>query len=1384
MRKYVLTLLLLCLHGLARGQTKGYSCYYWFDDDHTSLRTVTSPTQNWQLMADASELSESLHTIHLLVRDGEGRQSNPMTQLFMHTTELSEQSTAYYWFDSKQGKPQTSPMLQGSFDVDASSLSDGFHTFHYLVAKNDGSISSPTVSYFLKATNTVSLGKPTCLCLVDGKLVHKEQLPAEGGAIHWNLDVGDIADGLHVLQIEAMTSNGALSGSRHSYFVKMPKAESTMKGYYWFDQETDVHEVSVTNGTFEVDASSLSDGFHRFHYQALHSDGSTSIPSASFFLKTAQVNAGDELNCICTVDGQLRHIEKLSSQGGIIHWDLDMHDLTDGLHRIQLQTVTMSGAMSGSYTSYFMRVTTPEELGDMRCLYAIDDAAFNTDASLVGSNGNYHFVLDLSALSDGLHYISYMLYNDRGTSTKIQTRFFLKVPLGGNAIGQYQYWLNDDDISEAKTVTLAKKVNPLQLMSLLPVESRPLRSSHFQFDVSTGKPKVYAKNTIHLRFYDAAMRFTDAVKDYADYSVGQEVSVIKELESGVRETTEWPEENEIKWYKVTAERGDSLRFKLDRAATLQLFSPSGKEVYNVSGSESVNWGGLHTAENGTYYLALHDVKATQNDDISIDYEHIDKYAVLRQDVAVVGNGGCSTITFEGNGFRDLYAVDLYNEQGDSIKHIYIGHESDATTSVAFDFTGAALGDYHAKFYFTEEDKVFTKLVTVEEAVDIELATTVTYPSTFLRGTSTTYTIKITNKGNMTAYNVPLSIKISNSSDNDISHVTLDGLGLKNLFDYVDDYEGWTQSEIESFRLQCDAIGEDHYFIKVKTANEKGDSIFIRTGLFGLNVPPNTTKTISLTLTASENVEVWVATAKEVPILTSITYAEVATSRLPHRVNVEYWKKLFCCHYEQIVCVGSIIVNIADIASLAVGTPVGQIAAAVSCITGLLNEFLTASGKALCNRQEVENSLKEQIYTVFHGMSIAGTVLSCASKILGDRGKISEFAQILMGAIDVSALDVGNYLCVEEFTKTKPGCPPDPGGGGGTSNSVVSMDPNDIYGYSAESGSHAVKDGLTDVYYRIEFENDPAFATASAHEIVVTDTLDATKFDLSTFTPTRVKIGEKSAELNGDKNFVTTIDMRPEINAIAQVEGTLDQQKGIAKWHISSLDPMTMEPTDDVMQGVLPVNVNGNGMGELMFDIRLKPGLAHGTAIDNRAAIVFDQNDLIMTPTWTNTIDRVRPVSRVTDVTLASDSTATVSIKASDDGSGPWRYDIYVQYGSGAWFKAAENVVAGTTATVRIYEGIEHHFYSIATDMAGNVEQKDACSEVTYSYSDRLKGDINGDGNIDVADISSIISFMAGSATTGLAVYDVNGDGKVDVADISSVLSIMAARARAAAALFD
>ena len=78
------------------------------------------------------------------------------------------------------------------------------------------------------------------------------------------------------------------------------------------------------------------------------------------------------------------------------------------------------------------------------------------------------------------------------------------------------------------------------------------------------------------------------------------------------------------------------------------------------------------------------------------------------------------------------------------------------------------------------------------------------------------------------------------------------------------------------------------------------------------------------------------------------------------------------------------------------------------------------------------------------------------------------------------------------------------------------------------------------------------------------------------------------------------------------------------------------------------------------------------------------------------------------------------------------------------------------------------------------DYRQAPSSVSYTvYINVREGDVNRDGMVDVADISTILSVMAGSGLPEgqTSPADVNNDKTVDVADISSVLSIMAASAR-------
>ena len=78
---------------------------------------------------------------------------------------------------------------------------------------------------------------------------------------------------------------------------------------------------------------------------------------------------------------------------------------------------------------------------------------------------------------------------------------------------------------------------------------------------------------------------------------------------------------------------------------------------------------------------------------------------------------------------------------------------------------------------------------------------------------------------------------------------------------------------------------------------------------------------------------------------------------------------------------------------------------------------------------------------------------------------------------------------------------------------------------------------------------------------------------------------------------------------------------------------------------------------------------------------------------------------------------------------------------------------------------------IITSITGSkAYEKDDILRITYNY---INSDVNGDYAIDVADIATVISIMAGSSDVSSLYADVNRDGVVDVADIATIISAMA-----------
>ena len=1189
--------------------------------------------------------------------------------------------------------------------------------------------------------------------------------------VEW--DVGTLTKGLHTLHVQAADTSSAWCSPLSYMFLKLSPTEplldtvdmSNLTYHCWFDQD-DAHQQtgSLGNGIFMFDVSDLEEGLHSVNIML---EGSTLTSTQNYmFIKVAQQEPLIEpidmshlvYHCWFDQDYENRVVDSVSA-GSFL---LDVSDLDEGLHSVNIMLV--GEALTSVQNYMFIKVAQQAPLIDpIDMSHLVYHCWFDEDYEnrVTDSISNGIILLDVENIGDGLHTVHILLEGEAMTST--QTYMFLKKPQQQDfGIAKWQYYLNGD-VSQIHTTEISPVIDTLDIITLLSVETWPVRSSCFHFHPNGDEPYLNAKNEITFLFWSNDNHLLKKSEFYVDYQVTETIEA-DTLERNSTVCIAAPRDNFIKWYKLPLEYGDTVAFKADKACIMQLFAPSGEEVYTATAGEALVFGGCHAYEDGDYYLAVHDVTGS-GDELCLTNVFVHKYAILAYDVHLVGNGGCSTITFQGNGFNNLLDVYLVNAQNDTIPRLDIGHESNTTTTVTFNFYEVNLGVYDAVFQFYDETIRINGALEVQEPVDIVLTSSVSYPSQFLRNTACTYTYTITNNGNMTAYDVPLNIYIATESERGISHLAMEGLILSPLYDYLKDLYDWSNVERNNLMEFSEYMGEDHYFIRSYDVDENtGDTILIRSGIFSIEIPPYSTREITLQLTASESVDVWFSNPNESFPRTS---QEFRDGELPP------WH--FCCWHSDAETVfngasavyGGLSVALTAAAAAVAGASVatalfglepvalGEGAAAanlaamglsagfMSCVHGAAAGLIAELGDAWCGHKL---SGKDR------GLSFFGTIAGCVPTWGGLMNTVRPLLQTGGSVLSALGASVGSYSSAH--TPKDPRCTDEPPKGG-QSSPVNSLDPNDIRGYLSESDSHYMRQEIQNIHYEIEFENDTTLATAAAHTIIVRDTLDATKFDLNSLAARSVTIGDKRLELNGEQTFARTLDMRPELYVIAQIEQDYDPTTGIVEWTIQSLDPMTMEPTDNPYQGVLPVNYFGNGVGFIDYSINLKQAFADGTEVSNRAGIIFDQEAVIMTPTWTNVIDAVKPTSYIEEVTPVADS-LNFSFISEDSRSGVWYHSLYYRNDStDQQWQVRKAQIFEDSYMLHLEDLQTTEYLVMAVDSAGNMEDKLMNAEYVFSLDSIVYYTLTVSDPQGCGEVRGSGSYLAGSHVTIEAIPDNN-----------------------------
>lgn len=1222
-----------------------------------------------------------------------------------------------YWFDDDENTVHTGTSANNAWqmDFDTGSLDDNFHIVHFQVKNKKGVWSIPLTRCFLKLAQR----ELTKIEYWFDNDTQKRQQLANGGKA--DIDVSKLDEGIHIVHVQASASSSSYSPVQTAIFWKQAIAADT-KYRLWFDNNPENMVTGKCTGQpIIIDAKELDDGFHLVHAQV--ENVTPSKPHTSMFIKIPQTQGVDYLMCAFMVDGKMYKQEKVPSKGGNVSWNLDAVDMTPGLHKAQAFVVTPSGAATGLKETFFYRAMTTQERGNMKCLYSVDGSEHYTEAGTLSGN-LYHFNLDLSELDDGFHQLSYMLVGEDGTSSRVMSSYFYKTVAGGNGITQYDYWLNDNE-ADKTVVKLDERANPLKIVKLLQVEPQPLRSCNFHFEAKKGKPVMYAKNELHFAFYDASSKRLDETRQFVDYNVSQAIDDITSLQN--TQTFERLGENTVKWYKLNVEKGDSVAFKCSQATTLQLFSASGEVIYNANGAESVAMGGTHIKKDGTYYLAIHDITGTKDNIMTLDYNHINKFDLFGTSSANLGVMPCVQIMeLDGNGFDNLKSASLVMGEN-SIKIDSIACSGKSKARLYMLFKGKeSYGKYDLVLNFDDgevsESVRRTAYVELEAPRFEDIDVKITDP----RIVADPYpvTIALTNKSNISYQAIPFFFGLDNM-DKMTSVKFMDFAvgckkelydnGLMTSYDY-DSFRGNnSKTRIVPALIPEMQPGETKKFtLGVKTGNNQKYNAYawIETP-WNLKGPE-----------ASEFIDKYLSTRK----------GTIKKAQKPAIAGIFDGCADDPC-------------DLASHAGLAADCTCGIALALGGTLGGIQNALQNQHNQAM--REQLAMNGFDDPYEYFPSQYLPSPAdLSWYALQHCLPGGLGDFVSALNG----QRQNINNPDCrnpnQHQCNQYNPG------------------DPNEMHGYTSDTGSKFISDSIREVGYSIEFENDPKIANASAHKIIVSNKLDKSVFDLSSFMPTKVQIGDKTLELDGKKNFTQTIDMRPEINAIAQVGLEYNETEGVATWTISSLDPMTMEETYDIMQGVLPVNSNGNGIGFLSYNIGIKKQMADGDTFSNSASITFDFEKPIETPLWTNTVDAVAPESKIT-FAVNTGNNITLRFDASDNRSGVWKYNLYVQEVKNGNWKKVEDEITTPEYTFKGVEGFDYGFCVMAVDSAGNVEQKELSREI--SISTFKNGDANGDSVVDAEDASLATNhFLGRKVYLNFAATDMNKDDVIDSQDVALI----------------
>lgn len=304
------------------------------------------------------------------------------------------------------------------------------------------------------------------------------------------------------------------------------------------------------------------------------------------------------------------------------------------------------------------------------------------------------------------------------------------------------------------------------------------------------------------------------------------------------------------------------------------------------------------------------------------------------------------------------------------------------------------------------------------------------------------------------------------------------------------------------------------------------------------------------------------------------------------------------------------------------------------------------------------------------------------------------------------------------------CPPDdpPGGGGGgwvddIVDFITSWDPNEIIGPAGEGAPRYV-DVEDPMMYTVNFENK-AEAGAPARFVSIENPLPE-GFDIKQFRLGEVGWGDTIISLPNTAYYTGSVQLGPEyFNHRVDIVAGIDAVNRKAFWRFTTIDPATGAQPTNPKSGFLPPNdTTGIGEGFVRYTIAPEDTLSAGYRLSNQADIQFDQEKVIATNVWTNTISGEGLQSSMLPRPNTTDSTtfrvAWDVFYADSFAVTAERVEVYVKESDTGTYQLWTSSATNRSDYFTGERGKTYYFYSLAYGENGQPETKIKQEEISVT----------------------------------------------------------------------